>query len=361
MSRSGHAFWMRYVPGAAAACVGVAAPLTLLRFAGRLYPLELASHFQVQLCAISVAATLVLLATGRWWWAVGGLLTAVVTGSAIAPFALSSLSGAAYVASDDGGGRLRLMLANVLGSNHRYQQFLDLIEDSNPDVLVLQEVNASWMSALQGLRDSYPYMISGPREDNFGIAVFSRLPLAEAAVHTLGEAGLPSLSMRVDVGGAELTLIATHPTPPIPARRFHLRNDQLARLGELIDSSARPLVLVGDLNMTMWSPWYRRLTVTRRLFNSRRGFGVQGSWPACLPEFLRLPIDHCLLSEGLSAAGCSLGPDIGSDHLPLLVDLIVDRNSDQAARLFTAEAPRPQRNQMRDAEGGFGVTPAHSP
>ena len=170
---------------------------------------------------------------------------------------------------------------------------------------------------------------SGPGEDNFGIAVFSRLPLAEAGVHTLGEAGLPSLSMRVDVGGVELTLLATHPTPPIPARRFHLRNDQLARLGELIDSSSRPLVLVGDLNMTMWSPWYRRLTGTRRLFNSRRGFGVQGSWPACLPEFLRLPIDHCLLSDGLSVAGCSLGPDIGSDHLPLLVDLLVYGSEDR--------------------------------
>ncbi len=307
-------------------CVGVAAPLTLLRFVGRLYPLELASHFQVQLCAISVAATIVLIAAGRWWWAVGGLLTAVMTGSAIAPFALGSLSGPAYTAPEDGEGSLRLMLANVLGSNHRHQRLVDLIEDSSPDVLVLQEVNASWMSALQGLRDSYPYMISGPREDNFGIAVFSRLPLAETAVHTLGEAGLHSLSMRVDVGGVQLTLIATHPRPPIPARRFHLRNDQLERLGELIDASARPLVLVGDLNMTMWSPWYRRLAGTRRLFNSRRGFGVQGSWPACLPGFLRLPIDHCLLSEGLAVAGCSLGPDIGSDHLPLLVDLIVNRN-----------------------------------
>ena len=82
-------------------------------------------------------------------------------------------------------------------------------------------------------------------------------------------------------------------------------------------------ILIGDLNTTMWSPWFGRLCAKSGLSSVRRGFGVLPSWPAPLPAFLRIPIDHCLVSDDLVVTGCRLGSPAGSDHLPLIVDLAV--------------------------------------
>jgi len=56
------------------------------------------------------------------------------------------------------------------------------------------------------------------------------------------------------------------------------------------------------------------------LKDSSLGWGIQPTWPAMfLP--LRIPIDHCLVSPDLKIVRRKIGRDIGSDHLPLLVDL----------------------------------------
>ena len=58
------------------------------------------------------------------------------------------------------------------------------------------------------------------------------------------------------------------------------------------------------------------------LVNGRREHGVMGSYPAWLPfGILRLPIDHLLASRDFTVIGARLGPDIGSDHLPLVTTL----------------------------------------
>jgi endonuclease/exonuclease/phosphatase (EEP) superfamily protein YafD len=77
---------------------------------------------------------------------------------------------------------------------------------------------------------------------------------------------------------------------------------------------------MGDLNMSMWSPYYRQFIRSTGMRNTRQGYGVQPSWPVDAP-LLPIPIDHCLISRGFQVLNNRIGSDIGSDHYPLIVDL----------------------------------------
>lgn len=71
------------------------------------------------------------------------------------------------------------------------------------------------------------------------------------------------------------------------------------------------------------------------LKNSRQGFGLLPTWPiktnyppyAKIPSFLTgllsIPIDHCLISPDIKVAKTRTGPNVGSDHRPLITDLLI--------------------------------------
>ena len=76
----------------------------------------------------------------------------------------------------------------------------------------------------------------------------------------------------------------------------------------------------------MWSPYYSELVRESGLVDARKGFGVLPTWPAPLKlSLMMIPIDHCLVSSELQVAQIKTGPDIESDHLPLIVDLLVPK------------------------------------
>lgn len=315
----------KMVSALAAVIVTTCLVLALLRPVAWPYPLELVSHFQLQYLIAAAAGTAALAGLRRWRWAGVGLAAMVAAGSVVLPWHFNSGAGEARAttAAAQPPGTFRLFDANVLASNDRHDLLLAAIEAADPDVIVLQEVTASWMSALAPLSREYPYSADGEREDNFGIAVFSRIPLEGATLPVLGSAGLPSVSFTLRVAGTPVSVLATHPVPPLPLRRFKLRNEQLQDVAAFLEGRPRPLIVAGDLNATMWTPWLKELQDGAGLVNARRGRGVLPSWPTFLPGPMRIPIDHCLHSPDLSVAACRLGPSIGSDHLPLVVDFLV--------------------------------------
>jgi endonuclease/exonuclease/phosphatase (EEP) superfamily protein YafD len=81
-------------------------------------------------------------------------------------------------------------------------------------------------------------------------------------------------------------------------------------------------VLLGDLNCTPWSPAFDRLLAAARLRDSGRGRGLHPTWFSAVP-FVGLPIDHVLVGPGVGVRGRHVGPDIGSDHRPVIADLVL--------------------------------------
>jgi endonuclease/exonuclease/phosphatase (EEP) superfamily protein YafD len=116
-------------------------------------------------------------------------------------------------------------------------------------------------------------------------------------------------------------LVALHAAPPIRARGAY-RARQLEIAARLASAAAGPVVLLGDLNCTPWSPAFDRLQAAAGLRDSGRGRGLHPTWLSAMP-FIGLPIDHVLVGPGIGVRGRRVGPDIGSDHRPVVADLVL--------------------------------------
>ena len=79
---------------------------------------------------------------------------------------------------------LRFISLNVHTANDQFDLVKQLIRDHDPDVVLLMEVNAEWIEALEELHSVYPYQQVEPREDNFGIALYSKRAFTTCAPFT---------------------------------------------------------------------------------------------------------------------------------------------------------------------------------
>jgi len=277
--------------------------------------LELFSHFRLQYLATALILAILLFALRSRRWAASMFVLALVNAVPVWPW-----YAAAARAADPTEPAIKLLLSNVYAGNKSTQALIDLLVAENADVVFLQELTSKRNAELAQLRETYAYSLNIPREDNFGIAVLSRHPFTSAKVIESPPFRLPTLAVEVEVGGNALALVTTHPLPPIGRTGFDSRNEQLASIAELVNRFTGPRILIGDLNTTMWGHHYELLAQQTGLVNARYGFGVLPTWPTHLP-FAMIPIDHCMVSGELRVVDVRKGPDIGSDHLPLIVEL----------------------------------------
>jgi endonuclease/exonuclease/phosphatase family metal-dependent hydrolase len=198
-----------------------------------------------------------------------------------------------------------------------------MVPDARPDVIFAQEVDRRWVDVLdRALRPAYPYAITEPREDRFGIAAYSRLPLVEARVIYLEPdraRRAPALALRIRRGSREIRLFSAHPPPPITLLSAEWRDRQIRELLTLADRERGPYALIGDLNNTPFSPVFQKWIRDSRLRNDQPPGSVY-TWPSHTPA-LRIHIDHCLASEAVDRTVLYTGPEIGSDHFPLICEL----------------------------------------
>jgi endonuclease/exonuclease/phosphatase (EEP) superfamily protein YafD len=227
--------------------------------------------------------------------------------------------------ADPDAARLRVLLANVHILNDRYGAVLDLVRDTDPDVVLLQEPDDLWVAGVAGLTNTHPHTFIVARGDCYGMAVYSRRPLAGADAVRIGEGWVPSIHAQFEADGSPLHLIGVHAVPPANREASRMRNEFLDALPGYLAGLEGAKVVIGDLNATPGSWHYRRLLQRSGLRSSRDGRGIQPTWPAPLPRVFRIPIDDALLSPEIAVTDRRLGPFIGSDHYPIILDIVLSR------------------------------------
>ncbi len=284
-----------------------------------LWFLELPLHFVVQYGAFFIVATAVLAVTRRRLAAIAATLGAVICLVMVVPLFLRDVPAATTA-------DLRVVFFNVYSGNDELPRALAWLQTQDADIVVLAEVTDAVMTAMAPLRTSHPHVLAEPRPDNFGIALFSRLPLVDRRIVHHAGAEVPSAQVSVRVGADIVRVIGTHPVPPVGAEYAAWRDQQLTELAADIAASPRPTLVVGDLNCTTYVRAFRRFVAASGLHDSRDGVGLCWSWPTWCPP-LGITIDHALVGGSLGVAERTTGPDLGSDHRPIViaVGLAADR------------------------------------
>jgi endonuclease/exonuclease/phosphatase (EEP) superfamily protein YafD len=220
--------------------------------------------------------------------------------------------------SGSGGPRIRILQMNLNGhSNHNYDAAVAAIAAKRPDVVALSEVNDDWVARLNNRLVDYPYRRAAPQYQ--GVALYSRLPIAQAETRINPAVGRPRIYAHLRLDNRDIVIDFAHPLLPVIAK---FRNDELDQLGQEARNTTLPFILVGDLNCTPWSYYFHKLLKTGMLHDTESGFGPQPTW--CADMFVPvLPIDHCLVSSGFRTITRTVGPDVGSDQLPVYVELLL--------------------------------------
>ena len=290
---------------------------TILAACGRLgWPCELATHFRVQYLVVLLASTALFLLVHRPLEASVAGFAALLNAPAVLPFYRRP------AATSRGARMLRVLVMNVQCSNAAFDRVRRCVQSADPDVLLLLEYTPAWHEALGALTSRYPYVEYEARPGGHGIALWSRMPFADAAVQRIGSSDIPSVIVRLEFHGRPLTVIGTHPRSPKSRRTSLARDQQLAEIARHAALHEGELMVIGDLNTSPWSPVFRDLLRASGLRDGRAGHGLQPTWPSLFPP-LWIPIDHCLVSRGLTVQRFRRGPYVGSDHFPIIADLHV--------------------------------------
>lgn len=217
---------------------------------------------------------------------------------------------------------VRVLSLNVHRVNRRTSAAIDHVRGRRPDVLAVLEVDDHWAAALDELVDVFPHRVIVPRPDNFGIALLSRWPLADARVAEFTTTGFPSIVATVRHEDGDFRFIATHPYPPFDGPATTQLVAHLDAVAREAAASPLPCVVAGDLNAAPWSRAFRRLITAAGLRDTALGLGVKGTYHAGLPA-PRIPIDHVLVPSGTVVIRRGVGPGVGSDHFPVEADVLL--------------------------------------
>lgn len=236
-------------------------------------------------------------------------------------------------------GLVSVMTFNAYALNDRTDLVIDVIDDSDADIVVVVEARAELQDAIAAsveLMGRYPgRVLAEPRKD-WNVAVLSRWPLRELSLRERHEDQWKRWrfnfvfrrSAVIERPAGAFLVTALWPDSPKSAARWREGNHETREFGAIMRECLQPLgypqVVCTDLNAT---PSGYRTELVRHATGLRRSkplMAMGGTWPSSLPPILRVAIDDVLVSDGIRVASWrTLERETGSDHVPVIAELLI--------------------------------------
>lgn len=223
---------------------------------------------------------------------------------------------------------MKIVHLNVSKRNDKFEETVAAINDKlkYADIINLQEFMPGMQDALPPIvndRMAFKYII--PRKDGMGSAFYSRTKPDDFKVHYLNNGTTFIFQatykeyIKEDKTREDLDIFTLHTFAPITPTALKYRNEQLESLANLINESpSKYKAVIGDLNVTPFSPAFKNLLDTADLRYKGYTWKEAGTWPFKAPwSLFSIPIDHILTSKGLYSSDREITSAPGSDHLML--------------------------------------------
>ncbi len=226
--------------------------------------------------------------------------------------------------ASNAGEELTLITFNLYTGNRQVDSVVDWLLAQEPDVIVFQEVSYAnaVRTPLDRLTAELPHVLYFEKS-----ILFSRYLIVEQDTDTLsrGEKGreliravlaLPS-GNEIAVYGVRLS------TPDLSPVSYNedTRNDQIAYLLDRLRAEALPFIIAGDFNLSEHSTIYQ--DVTRDMQDAFRaaGTGPGFTWGLNPLPFPVIRLDYVFVDSAFEVTGARVGPNLSSDHRPVIVTL----------------------------------------
>lgn len=317
------------------ASIGISLPL-VAGLLGRVHPaFDSFAHFRWHVSLAMIAVSILLLAIR---FRLHGLLSGILGGAALwTTLPGMGFGGGQAVANDTEPTAIyRLLHLNLRFNNPEVGSVPSLIGRVKPDVVTLNEVSAHWQPHLDKLATMYPYRAVCPSPRFVGgVAILSRRPFAAGqTVRCSNDGGLATA--RIDFGGRWVDIGAMHLQWPWP----YQQSAHIAALSPQLGDMGLTAILAGDLNAATWSTAVAKVAAAS---GAAPVDGIGATWltpilPRFLLDYVGLPIDHVFWKGDIVLRSVARQENVGSDHLPVLVEFSLANRPDDEDTVATAMA-----------------------
>ena len=275
--------------------------------------LDLLIHFQLQyLIALILVATCILIRK-KFRLLMLSIILIAIPMSRVVPWYLGSNDTATS-------SNLKIFSANVKANNYNYHSFIELVNACNPDILIVIEATSIWQIQLKKLIDSFPYLLAHESDGAAGIMLFSKYPMLNKSVH-VHSSRMATLTAEISRQQGNFSIAAVHPIRPGIRHGSCLRDRDLLEISKVLSTINGRLIVIGDLNTTMWSKGYTKFVKSNNLLNASKGNGIILTWGKYLKSLLSIPIDHCFTRGDFNVHSLHAVEISGSNHDGLVLEV----------------------------------------
>ena len=189
------------------------------------------------------------------------------------------------------------------------------------------------------LKKHYPHQVHCPKDNRYGMHVFSKFNILDAQICALIEDDIPSIHILFENHqGLKMQGHFIHPAPPSPTEKdsSRPRDSELIMIAKAIKDSTRPTIVAGDLNDVAWSRSTRLFMQISGFLDPRKGRGFFNTFHANY-FFMRWQLDHLFHSKGFSVKRIKRLAKYGSDHFALLTELVFEDANQQSLETKPSE------------------------
>ena len=283
----------------------------------QIFFIDIFSHLGFQILIGGILLFFILLFLKRFWASVICIFVCIVFAADI----LSSCNHCNAVLKDRSQirNKLRIISFNISYENpvENFEGIREMILSEKADIVQFQEFSPQMQDKIKTLSSIFPYSAGlNKAKGPFDSIILSKYPLTNTKIDDNH-----MVITNLILNEAEISIVGVHLLAGGTKKNFNNILQQINYLKTIVNNTNKNLILLGDLNMTSASKRFTKFLKETNLYTYTSYKNITSTWPAFLPNFLGIQIDHILFSNNFKMIIKKTSNSFGSVHRPLIVEL----------------------------------------